>query len=185
MICRKHSSYLEALCLDMTVGEIAQKRKGRSWSGSGLEIASFVWIWAFVWESHWSGCLHTSTSRCLGMQRVHLLIKNDFLKESWAGCAIFFYLLRGLEITRPNHVWMWDITYIKMPQGFGYLVVLIDVSSWKVISWWLSNTIEVDFCLKMLEEPFCKGSSEMINRDQGSLSCPPKTRTVGRGEIYL
>lgn len=81
---------------------------------------------------------------------------------------IFPYLLKGLEVTRPNHVWSTDITYIKMAQGFGYLVALIDVYSRKVLSWRLSNTMDVAFCLEMLEDALKKGRPEILNTDQGS-----------------
>ncbi|MBX9620993.1 MAG: IS3 family transposase [Alphaproteobacteria bacterium] len=64
---------------------------------------------------------------------------------------IYPYLLKDLEITRPNQVWATDITYIKMPVGFAYLVALIDVHSRYVLSWRLSNTMDTHFCLEMLE----------------------------------
>jgi putative transposase len=76
---------------------------------------------------------------------------------------IFPYLLRGLTIERPNQVWATDITYIKMPQGFGYLVALIDVYSRFIVAWRLSNTLETDFCLEMLEEALLKEVPEILN----------------------
>jgi putative transposase len=82
---------------------------------------------------------------------------------------IYPYLLRGLAITRPNHVWATDLTYIPMKRGFMYLVAIIDWYSRKVLSWRLSNTMESDFCVEALEEALEKyGKPEIFNSDQGS-----------------
>jgi putative transposase len=77
------------------------------------------------------------------------------------------YLLRDLEIRGPNHVWQTDITYIRMPEGFAYLVGIIDVFSRFLVAWSLSNTLETDFCLAMLENALKIGKPEIINTDQG------------------
>ena len=83
------------------------------------------------------------------------------------------YLLRGLEIKRPNHVWCADITYIPMRKGFLYLVAVMDWHSRKVLSWRLSNTMEADFCVAALEEALAKyGVPDIFNTDQGSQFCP-------------
>lgn len=81
---------------------------------------------------------------------------------------IYPYLLHGLEITHPNQVWATDITYIKMPIGFAYLVALIDVYSRYVVSWRLSNTMDTHFCLEMLNEALAYRCPEILNTDQGS-----------------
>ena len=79
------------------------------------------------------------------------------------------YLLSGLEITHPNHVWAIDITYIKITGGFIYLSAIIDLYSRKALSWKISNTMDVDFCIEALEEAVNKyGSPEILNSDQGS-----------------
>jgi putative transposase len=81
---------------------------------------------------------------------------------------IYPYLLRGLDISSPNQVWATDITYIKMPVGFAYLVAIIDVYSRYVLSWRLSNTMDTHFCLEMLEEALQIATPDIINTDQGS-----------------
>jgi putative transposase len=81
--------------------------------------------------------------------------------------TIYPYLLKDLTITRINQAWMTDITYIKLPTGFVYLVALIDVHSRYIISWRLSITMESNFCLEMLEEALSKACPEIINTDQG------------------
>lgn len=81
---------------------------------------------------------------------------------------IYPYLLAGLEITKPNQVWSTDITYIPMLRGFLYLVAVMDWFSRFVLSWRLSNTLDVDFCLEALDEAFQLGCPEIFNSDQGS-----------------
>jgi putative transposase len=82
--------------------------------------------------------------------------------------GIFPYLLKGIEITRPNQVWAADITYIPMRRGFMYLFAIIDWHSRKVIAWELSNTLDVSFCLKCLHRAIMRyGPPEIINTDQG------------------
>ena len=67
------------------------------------------------------------------------------------GHKIFPYLLRGLEITRPNQVWAMDITYIPMAKGFVYLTVVLDWFSRRVLAWRMSITMEAAFCVDALE----------------------------------
>ncbi len=82
---------------------------------------------------------------------------------------IYPYLLRDLNIERPNQVWAADITYIPMRRGFMYLVAVMDWHSRKVLSWRLSNTMEADFCVEALEEAIrLYGCPEIFNTDQGS-----------------
>ena len=85
------------------------------------------------------------------------------------GHKIYPYLLRGLKIERPNHVWCADITYISIGRGFLYLVALMDWASRAVLSWRLSNTMDASFCVEALEEALAKyGKPEIFNTDQGS-----------------
>ena len=82
---------------------------------------------------------------------------------------IYPYLLRDLEITRPNHVWSTDITYIPMAHGFVYLTAVIDWYSRYILSWRLSNTLEKSFCIEALEDALSTGRQpEIFNTDQGS-----------------
>ena len=82
---------------------------------------------------------------------------------------IYPYLLRDIEITRPNQVWCTDITYIRLRHGFAYLVAIMDWHSRTVLSWRLSNTMDSSFCCESLEEAFrLYGKPEIFNSDQGS-----------------
>jgi putative transposase len=82
---------------------------------------------------------------------------------------VYPYLLRQLEIERPNHVWCADVTYIPMRRGFLYLAAVMDWATRKVLAWRLSNTMDAGFCVAALEEALARfGKPEIFNTDQGS-----------------
>ena len=90
------------------------------------------------------------------------------LSKPTPGHKIYPYLLRGLEITRPNQVWSTDITYIRLAGGFVYLVAIIDWHSRYVLSWGVSVTLESGFCLEALDEAIrLYGKPDIFNSDQG------------------
>jgi putative transposase len=82
---------------------------------------------------------------------------------------IYPYLLKGLEIDRPNQVWATDICYVPMARGFVYVVAIMDWFSRKVLAWRVSNTMDADFCIDALEEAISRyGAPEIFNTDQGA-----------------
>jgi putative transposase len=82
---------------------------------------------------------------------------------------VYPYLLRDLEVIRPNQVWCADITYIRLAWGFAYLVAVVDWYSRCVLAWRLSNTLEADFCVEALQEAVAKyGAPDVFNTDQGT-----------------
>ena len=81
---------------------------------------------------------------------------------------IYPYLLRGVQITRPDQVWSADITYIRMYRGWLYLVAVIDWFSRYVLSWEVSVTLESAFCVSALEQALSLGTPDIFNTDQGS-----------------
>lgn len=82
---------------------------------------------------------------------------------------IYPYLLRDLEITRPNQVWCADITYLPMRRGFLYLVAIMDWATRKVLAWRVSNTMDAEFCVAALQEALARfGRPGIFNTDQGS-----------------
>jgi len=116
--------------------------------------------------------------RILGIEAHY---RKPNLSRPALGHRIYPYLLRGVEILRPNHVWSTDITYIPMRGGFLYLVAVMvsglpvdvcfanmDWFSRFVLSWELSNTLETSFCLAALNAAFRFGQPEIWNSDQGS-----------------
>ncbi len=78
------------------------------------------------------------------------------------------YLLRGLNITKPNQVWGTDITFIRLFKGWAYLVAIIDWHSRYVLSWKLSITMEKEFCIEALQNAMQQALPEIFNSDQGS-----------------
>jgi putative transposase len=85
------------------------------------------------------------------------------------GHKIYPYLLRNVAVTRANQVWSTDISYIPMKRGFVYLIAVIDWFSRRVLSWKLSITMDVSFCLEALDEALKKyGKPKIFNTDQGS-----------------
>lgn len=103
--------------------------------------------------------------RLMGLRAIY---RRPRTSKPGKGNKIYPYLLRELNITRPNQVWAADITYIPMAKGFLYLVAIIDWHSRYVLSWRLSNTLGTDFCIEALEEALRKGKPEIFNTDQGS-----------------
>jgi putative transposase len=81
---------------------------------------------------------------------------------------IFPYLLRNVSITKTNQVWSTDITYIPMYKSFAYLVAVMDWFSKYVLSWEISNSLDVHFCLSALDKALRSGKPEIFNTDQGS-----------------
>jgi putative transposase len=85
------------------------------------------------------------------------------------GHKVYPYLLRNLKIDRPNHVWAMDITYIPMARGFVYLAAVVDWHTRRTLSWKVSITMDVHFCLEAVEDAISRyGTPEVMNTDQGS-----------------
>jgi putative transposase len=104
--------------------------------------------------------------RKMGLEAVY---QKPRLSKKHPGHKIYPYLLRNLDITRPNQVWCSDITYIRMNRGFVYLTVIMDWYSRKVLSWELSTTLDSSFCVSALEEALAThGRPEIFNTDQGA-----------------
>jgi len=103
------------------------------------------------------------------------------------GHEIYPYLLRGLEIVRPNQVWAMDITYIPMAKGFVYLAVVLDWFSRRVLSWKLSITMEAAFCVETLEDALAKhGKPDIFNTDQGSqFTCPAFASVLAKHDVRI
>jgi len=98
-----------------------------------------------------------------------VLYKKPRLSEPHPGHKVYPYLLKNINITRANEVWCSDITYIPMARGFCYLVAIMDWASRKILSFRLSNTLDVSFCIEALEEAIYKyGKPDIFNTDQGS-----------------
>src|SRR5450756_419131 len=118
-------------------------------------------------EGHGVGRRHVTTlMRRMGMETIYRKPRTSIPAPL---SAIYPYLLTGVKIERPYHVWAADLTYLPMAHGFQYLVAIIDVGSRKTLSWRVSNTMTPDFCVEALQEALEKyGKPEIFNTDQGS-----------------
>jgi len=111
---------------------------------------------------------HKRIEGLMHLLQIQTIYPRRNLSKPDAGHQKFPYLLRGLDINRPDQVWATDITYIRMRSGFLYLVAIIDWFSRHILSWRLSNSIDKYFCIEALEEALCKRKPEIFNSDQGS-----------------
>ena len=102
----------------------------------------------------------------MGLQTIYRAARTTIRNKAE---YVYPYLLRNLEIEKPNQVWQTDITYIPMAKGFMYLTAIIDVYSRKIMGWSLSNSMTKEWCCDLVNETIEKhGVPEILNSDQGS-----------------
>jgi putative transposase len=106
--------------------------------------------------------------RLMGVMGIAALCPKPRLSRPGEGHKIYPYLLGDVAVTRVNQVWSTDITYIRMAEGFLYLVAVMDWFSRFVLSWALSLTMEMGFCVDALQRAFRWGRPEIFNSDQGA-----------------
>jgi len=107
--------------------------------------------------------------RLMKLMAVEALYQRPRTTKPAPGHKIYPYLLRNLVVERPNQVWAMDITYLPMARGFVYLTAVVDWYTRRVLSWRVSVTMDVHFCLNALNEAIEKyGKPEIMNTDQGS-----------------
>ena len=112
---------------------------------------------------------HKRIRRLLRLMGIMAIYPKKNLSKLGQAKYIRPYLLRNLSVTRPNHVWAIDITYIPMANGFMYLTAIIDLYSRYIVGWGLSNTLEAECSLSVLKQAIADhGKPEIINSDQGS-----------------
>jgi putative transposase len=105
--------------------------------------------------------------RLMKVMRLEAIYPRQNTSKRNAEHKIYPYLLRGIEILRPNQVWSTDITYIPMKCGFMYLVAVMDWFSRYVLSWEISNSLDTNFCIRALNAALKIGTPEIFNTDQG------------------
>jgi putative transposase len=111
---------------------------------------------------------HKRIERLMGKMGLQAIYPKPKLSKKGMVSSKYPYLLRGLVIQRPNQVWSTDITYIRLRQGFIYLVAIMDWFSRYVLSWEVSNSLDSFFCLWALEKALQEHVPEIFNSDQGS-----------------
>jgi putative transposase len=106
--------------------------------------------------------------RVMGLEAVYAKPRLSLPATGVAAPSVRYpYLLRQLPIARVNQVWSTDITYVRMPRGFLYLVAVLDWHSRYVLAWEVSNTLDTAFCLAALDRALGRGTPEIFNSDQG------------------
>ena len=127
--------------------------------------------WPFYGSRRLADELSVSRSRIQRLMR-RMGIEAIYPKKrtTWpgAGHKIYPYLLRNVEVTRPDQVWSSDITYVPMHHGYLYLTAVMDWYSRKVLAWRLSNTLDRAFCIDALDAALARSQPEVFNTDQGS-----------------
>jgi putative transposase len=111
---------------------------------------------------------HKRVQRLMRKMGLEAIYPKPRTNQAARAPKVYPYLLKGGAITRPNQVWSTDLTYIPMERGFMYLGAIMDWDSRYVLSWKLSNTLDMAFCLEALEEAFCLGRPEIFNSAQGA-----------------
>jgi len=112
--------------------------------------------------------------RLMAILRIKVIYPGRNLSKRDHAHKVYPYLLGGLVINRPNHVWSTDITYIRLRRGWVYLVAILDWATRAVLSWRVSNTCDRYFCIEALEEALrIYGQPEIFNTDQGATFTSP------------
>lgn len=130
---------------------------------------------------------HKRIQRLLRLMGLMAIYPKKNLRKLGHAEYIYPYLLRNLEVNRPNQVWEIDITYIPMEKGFMYLTTIIDVYSRYVVGWGLSNSLEAQASLSVLEEAIEKyGKPEIVNSEQGAqFTCKEWVEHLKKSDIKI
>ena len=119
-------------------------------------------------QGHWVNAKRVRRLlRQMGLEAIYPRRKRT-LSQAGPEHRVYPYLLKGLQITRPNQVWAADITYIRMVRGWLYLMAILDWFSRYVVAWEVSITLEADFCVMALKRALGSARPEIFNTDQGS-----------------
>jgi putative transposase len=117
---------------------------------------------------------------------IFALVPGPHTSKSAPQHPIYPYLLRNVTAVHPNHIWGIDITYIRLQHGWLYLTAVLDWYSRYVISWALSQTLEMDFVLTAVDNALLQAKPEIWNSDQGSHFTSPKyLERLQRAEIQI
>ena len=106
--------------------------------------------------------------RLLRLMGLEAIYPKPRLSAPAPGHRIYPYRLRDLAIVRPDQVWATDITYIRLRQGFIYLVAIMDWFSRYVLAWEVSTTMDSGFCVSALDWALTQARPEIFNSDQGA-----------------
>ena len=162
----------EPVCILLCAGWRQRRRIGYDEENRcGLRQISVLWVTTVSAYLTKKGSLvgRHRVRRLMAKMGLEAIYKRPNTSKAHPQHPIYPYLLRKMNIDRPNQVWCSNITVIPVKHGFLYLVAIIDWATRKVLSWRLSNTMHADFCVEALTEALDKyGPPEIMNTDQGS-----------------
>lgn len=126
--------------------------------------------WLRLYNEQWYVVNRKRVQRLMRLMSLAGMAPGPSTSGTHPGHQVYPYLLRGIEVSRPNQVWSTDITYIRLARGFVYLVAIIDWYSRRVLAWRISNSLDTSFCVDCLEDALrCVGKpADIFNSDQGS-----------------
>ena len=140
-------------------------------------------VWLQLMKEHVNIKRVRRLMRTMGLEAIY---PKPNLSRANAQHKKYPYLLRGLPIVRPNQVWGTDITYVRLTEGFVYLVAIMDWFSRYVLSWGVSVTLDVSFCLEALEQALQIAKPEIVNSDQGvQFTCQEFTGRLEAEKIQI
>jgi putative transposase len=129
---------------------------------------------------------HKRVGRLMRQMGLEAIYAKPRLSQPAEGHEIYPYLLRGVTVSRVNQVWSADITYIRLQSGFVYLVAVMDWFSRFVLSWAMSITMDVAFCVEALDRALVRGRPEIFNTDQGAqFTSRAFTARLKEGEVQI
>jgi putative transposase len=137
-------------------------------------------------KQHGFAVNHKRIARLMGKMGLQAIYPRPRTSRANQHHKKYPYLLRGLDLTRPNQVWAADITYVPMPLGFMYLLAIMDLFSRFVLAWQLSNTLDGAFCVAALRQALRHGQPEIFNTDQGvQFTAHPLTQELEAASIRI
>ena len=137
-------------------------------------------------HQHGHGVNHKRVARLMGVMGLQATLPGPHTSAPHPEDRIYPYLLRGMTIRAPLEVWCADLTYVPVQRGFMYLMAVMDWFSRLVVAWDVSNTMESEFCTKVLERALRKGRPGIFNTDQGSqFTSEPFTGALSKAGVRI
>lgn len=112
---------------------------------------------------------HKRVQRFYKLMDIRALGPNPYTSRADPAAYKYPYLLRELDVTHPNQVYVADITYIGLRHGYMYLFAIMDLFSRYILAWDISNNMTAKWCAGVLQECLeWHPTSDIFNTDQGS-----------------
>ena len=132
-------------------------------------LRPFYGVRKITWQLREKGFMvnHKRVHRLMRLMGIQAIYPKPNLSQNSQPHPVYPYLLKDKVIDKPNQVWGVDITYIRLNKAWLYLVAILDWFSRSVLSWELSDNLEVEFCLEVLRKALKTALPDIHNSDQG------------------